>query len=666
MEWFSKIIIGATFFVPLVVIPSRFIFPFIVPKILLFRSLVLLLLACYIILLFINWKKYQIKFSDTNLVVGLFFVSFCLSTFFGVDWYKSFWDNHERMLGLFTIFHFVVYYFIITTLVNKKLEWYWLLRVFLLAGTIVMLLGAMQKISPEFLLNKGGNRVSASLGNAIYYSGYGLFLFFIGTILFLKEKEVLWKYFAVIGGLLGFFGIFWGGTRGTILGLLAGILVIAFCYLLISANKKLKYSIIFGIVIVGIGLFLFRSNTFLRSIPGLGRLLDFSTLAQGTGATRIMAWKLAVVAWLEHPVFGWGPNNYYYAFNKYYDPKFLEHGFGETWFDNAHSSVFNTLTVQGVIGIVSYLGLFAVPLYLLWKKHRAGKIDKVITFGSIGFLTAHFVHNTFVFENPNSYLYFFFFLAFINSQIINSEPAKTEEIPSNKKITTGSVVTVFAVFLILIYIFNISPARANMATLNTMRYLYSDPNAGLKIYNEQASQFNSPHLDDIRNDFARTIEQIINSKASSGQDTSTLKPAFERAFEELSKNRILHPLDIRVNLELAQTLTLWAVSTKDYKYLLEAEQQLDQALSLSPKRQQIQYMLAPIKAQLNKPEAAIAMLQASIDNDPKVPDGWARLGMLYSQLGQADMAKKTVKEAIDKGVNFSPELQAIVDKINKQ
>jgi hypothetical protein len=58
-----KFFIYLTFFVPLLVLPTSFIFPFIVPKILAFRSLVELMIAGYILLLFINWQEFRPKFS---------------------------------------------------------------------------------------------------------------------------------------------------------------------------------------------------------------------------------------------------------------------------------------------------------------------------------------------------------------------------------------------------------------------------------------------------------------------------------------------------------------------------------------------------------------------------------------------------------------------------
>ena len=302
-----KWLICLTFFVPLVLVPSSFIFPFIVPKILLFRSLALLMIGVYLLLLWANWQKYKITFSWIDCAALLFFSSFAVSTFAGVDWYKSFWDNHERMLGLFTIFHFVAYYFIVSKVVGGWKEWRVLLRVFLFAGLIVMFIGMIQKVSPDFMLNRGSDRVSATLGNAIYYSGYGLFLMFISILLFFKEENRGWKYFALVSGIFGFLGIFWGGTKGTFLGLVTGGIVLFFTYLFTAREqRKLKYialSLIFlAIIILGL-LFNFRQTNFVQSIPAAGSLMTTS-LSGGTASTRLMAWGIALDALKERPVLG--------------------------------------------------------------------------------------------------------------------------------------------------------------------------------------------------------------------------------------------------------------------------------------------------------------------------------------------------------------------------
>src|SRR3989344_4102857 len=97
LEQIIVYLIYATFFVPLVVVPSSFIFPFIVPKILLFRILAICMFAGYLLLLSAAWREYEPKFTLLHVAVLVWLLSFTLSTVFGADAYHSFWDNHERM-----------------------------------------------------------------------------------------------------------------------------------------------------------------------------------------------------------------------------------------------------------------------------------------------------------------------------------------------------------------------------------------------------------------------------------------------------------------------------------------------------------------------------------------------------------------------------------------
>lgn len=653
LEKVIKFLIALTFFVPLVLVSSSFIFPFIVPKIILFRSTTLLLFGVYLLLMFINKTKYGIKVTPINISVAFFLLSFALSTFLGVDWYKSFWDNHERMLGLFTITHFVLYYAIATTLIKEWKDWRWLLRVFLFAGSMVMLVGLWQKIDPEFLLNRGTNRVSATLGNAIYFSGYGLFLFFVGLLLVLKEETKIWKFYALCGSALGFFGIFGGGTRGTFLGLFMGIITLLIVYsFTFNEHKKFKVivSSLLGLVfVVSVTLFVYRGTTFVNKIPLVGNVLNTS-ISTGTAGTRIMAWKIAVESWKEKPLFGWGPNNFYYAFNKHYNPTFLEHGWGETWFDNAHSSVFNTLSVQGVVGLLSYFGIFIVSLYALFSAYRKKIIDRHIFAVSSAFLVGHFVHNFFVFENPTSYLYFFFFLAFVNSQTFNRQNVPSP-VKKEKNIPTGLSLSIGIVIVLLIYLTDINPARANMATLRTIQSLYSNPILGEEMY-IKASSISSPHIDDIRNDFSRSAMEIMTALLQNNK-IDEAKKIFTIAYDELQKNRVLHPKDIRVHIQQSQMAGILGQRTNNVNLVIEAEKDLDEALVYSPKRQQIQYMLSVIKLQLGKKDEAIKLLKDSIDSDSKIEEGWWRLAMVYEGGGEHAKAIETINQAHDKGIVFS-------------
>ena len=132
-----KWLIYATFFVPLLVLPSSYIFPFIVPKIVFYRSLVEIMLGAYVLLLMINWREYAPKNNYLNLALLSYIFSFAVSTFVGTDAYHSFWDNHERMLGLFTLLHYTAFYFIAQSVFKDWKDWKWASRVFLFGGFLM-------------------------------------------------------------------------------------------------------------------------------------------------------------------------------------------------------------------------------------------------------------------------------------------------------------------------------------------------------------------------------------------------------------------------------------------------------------------------------------------------------------------------------------------------
>jgi len=658
-----KISIVATFFVPLIVIPSSYIFPFIVPKILLFRTFTAVIGGLFILLLLSNWQKYRVRTTPVTIAVTLFLLSFAVSTFVGVDWYRSLWDNHERMLGLFTIFHYTLYYIVLTSVVQEWKDWKWLMRAFLGAGSIVMFIAVLQRyVDQELLLNTVGNtRVSSTLGNPIYLSGYGLFLMFLGMLLATKEqvkKGNVWFWYAVVGGLLGFWGVFLGGTRGALLGLFAGVGVLLFSYLFsLKEHKRVKQGI-FGIIILGVclfgTLFAFRQTDFVRWIPAIGRLVNTTLTNSGT---RLMAWEVAVDAWKEKPVFGWGPNNYYYAFNKYYRPEFLNYGWGETWFDNAHSVIMNTLAVQGAFGLIIYLGIYGVAIIFLWKKYKKGDVDAHVVSIGFAFLVAHLVSLSTVFENPTSYIYFFFFIAFLNTQLTPSEYRVQGKY---KDISLGSIIVVGLVVLLFVYSTDINPARANTATLKTIKGFSSGQDV-VALY-AIAKDIPTPHIDDIRNDISRTSEQAISNLFST-HHVAEATNLFQLTYRESKKNLLLHPLDIRIYIQLAKMCIVVAEGTKDPNLLYEAEHYLEQALMYSPKRQQVQYTLAALKVQLQKGDEAIELLQNSIDSNPIIADGWWRLALVLNEMGEIERAKDILKEAQAQGIIFDGQGLQVVNSL---
>lgn len=662
IEQIAKVLIGASFFVPLFMSPKYFIFPFIVPKIIVFRTIVLLLVGCYLLLAAADWERYRPRLTPITIGVLLFIVSFGISTFAGVDWYRSFWDNHERMLGFFTVFHYVLYYLIVTALIRTRSDWRWLLRTFLFAGTIVMVIALVQQFNPDLLLNRSGNRSAATLGNPIYVGGYGLFLAFLGWILAIYgEEQRAWRIAAAVMGVFGAVGIFLSGTRGAFLGLCAGVGVLAVLYLITLKDHPMVRRVIGITLAAGILLlstaFVFRKNVFVHNFPVIGSLVNLS-LSSGTASTRLMAWEIALESWRERPIFGWGPSNYYYAFNKFYRPQFLEHGWNETWFDNAHNIILNTLSERGAVGLVFYLALFALVVVTAQRARRAGRLNLHLAHAAIGFMAAHLVQAAFVFENPTSYLYFFFFLAFINARILGSAEERTagekRAAPAALWGLTGLVV------LLMVYTTNVNPARANIATLRTLRSLYRFENPIVEY--QAASAIPTPHIDDIRNDFARTVFAVLPAYVENGQKEFARELVLFTS-AELKKNIVLHPLDIRTHLQLAQLAEMSAQLLNQVELLVAAEPVMEEAVRYSPRRQQAIYVLASLKFSLGKAQETIALYRQTIADDPKIGEGWWRLAYVLRVGGKLDEAKEVARQARAAGASFDERGTQVINEI---
>ena len=72
-------------------------------------------------------------------------------------------------------------------------------------------------------------------------------------------------------------------------------------------------------------------------------------------------WNMAWQGFKERPLLGWGPENYINVFDRHFDTRYFSPsaGFG-AWFDRAHSIYFDYLVETGILGLLSFIGIWAV------------------------------------------------------------------------------------------------------------------------------------------------------------------------------------------------------------------------------------------------------------------------------------------------------------------
>ncbi|MEK7087548.1 MAG: O-antigen ligase family protein, partial [Patescibacteria group bacterium] len=223
-------------------------------------------------------------------------------------------------------------------------------------------LGMEKFIGPKF----GGSefRFSGSIGNPAYVAAFSIFMMFYAAYLIASRyrQRLLSAGSLVLFGTIIFFSAIFllAATRGAFMGLFAAILA-GFAYFGFSVKKWRKWflaAMIFTTLAVGIMIY-FKDTAIVKSIPG-SRIFDISLSAQ-TWQHRTYMWKIAVDGWKERPLLGWGPENYIYVFSEHFNVNYYNpsEGFG-AWFDRAHSVYFDYLVETGILGLMSFLGIFAV------------------------------------------------------------------------------------------------------------------------------------------------------------------------------------------------------------------------------------------------------------------------------------------------------------------
>ena len=121
---------------------------------------------------------------------------------------------------------------------------------------------------------------------------------------------------------------------------------------------------------------------------------------------------------------------------------------------------------------------------------------------------------------------------------------------------------------------------------------------------------------------------------------------FNATVQELQKNQLLHPLDVRVHFTLSQIFEFGYQATQKKEFLSESEVALRRALLLSPKRQQIIYSLAQNLAEQGKFKEAEEILKQSIEDYGQIGEGWVRLALIYASENKIKEAKEVATQVL--------------------
>lgn len=650
-------------FVPLL-FNSDTLSPFIFTKTLFIRLAITVFWVLITVSFFVKRSEVEEKigavwhFSKNPLYifVSIFIMVLALSTVLAVDPTKAFFSNIERGEGLLGMFYFFGF-FVATLLVFRRKDWITFFKLNVATGAILFLSSMGELLSGEF------TRAQSFIGSPTFLAGYFLFVIFASlTVFFSSRKKSFWGAFSFVMVFLGSLGVFLTGTRGAILGLFFGVFI-TMLYLAVNGKgiavrlpgisrfdlRRFSIAVIMlGVLLVGL-IISTSDSGFWQKVPGARRFVTLE-LSDPTLQTRFISAGVSLDAinpknnGAKRFLFGYGPENFNVAYNKYYDPEYLR--YENRWFDRAHNKVLGVLVMNGVVGLLSYLGIWIALIYLsIFRIPERKYAASILFFGS-----AYFVHNLSAFDHVSTYIPFFGFLAFAVymsnkegnksrfSGLANRLERAVKPILPYKFAAAAIFFSIFLVFYTFVpYLQSISFVKAAES---------DDPQVLLDMVDEFSKPYNYAQTT-IRNNFISLVMPVAKSP-----DFQELVLEAVRLQEEyFSKS----PYDPRDSSLLANYYRIRGDLGEAGAYEKSLEYELI-SLSLSPERQDHLFSIGLLSADLGDFDKAGEYASHMLAGSPEVPQTEILYGILIVRGGETryEEAIGSINSAIrDPDVYFS-------------
>ena len=242
----------------------------------------------------------------------------------------------------------------------------------------------------------------------------GLFSFIV-SFYFIDINKSKLALLSTIAGLFGVVASVLSFARGGWI----GIPLIFFVVLYIYKNRISKK--IVGVIGLGIligGVLLSNNAQFMdRVLSVKSALTSYSNgVKDGSIGARLDMWKMGIDAFLEHPISGWNLKeleNYKkeLAEKGVVSPEFIQ-------YTHFHNQFIDDAAKKGLLGGISLLGVFLIPLYFFYKKQKNQKESKrikfITTLGIIHILLimSYCITQAFLAHNSGNIFYFFLLVVF--------------------------------------------------------------------------------------------------------------------------------------------------------------------------------------------------------------------------------------------------------------
>lgn len=552
-----------------------------------------------------------------------------MSTVLSIDPTTSWLGYYSRFNGgMISLICYSLLYWAFVANVNKK-DIHKMLHITLLSAILVSIYGVLERlgIDKNIWQQDVQSRVFSTLGQPNWLAAWLVALIPITWAMGLSQNFKQKKYINTVPYLLStlfFTVLLFTKSRSGLIGF--GVAEIVFWGLMVFKSRfvYLKKFLVFNVLIlISAAAFGTQYTPSISKIIQEGQssyktqeeTMPGTVLENGgteSGTIRKIVWQGAVDIWKRYPIFGTGVETFAYS---YYMARPVEHNLTSEWdfiYNKAHNEYLNFMANSGTVGILAYLVMVGFAIYLLIKNSIADSgddnysslVSTALAAGYFSILTTNF----FGFSVVPVQILFFLYPAF--SEVLKKGVVLEKEETTNAfKRTGGYLVLAFGSFIIFLI------GRYWYAD-----HLYATGSSYNKINRQDLAASYLYKATDLLPNQSVYVAELSKSYANlaiaynEAKQSTPAAQLMQAAIENSIKAVDLSPAN--VNMKRVEFSVFVMLSSINPNYLLDARDILLVATKQAPTDAKLFYNLGLIYSRVGENDLALATLEKAIRLKP--------------------------------------------------
>jgi len=578
-------------------------FPFGMPKISLFIGGSLISFIFYLLAI-LPKRSFISRITPIHITSFIFLSILTISAVLGIDSHNSFFGNFSFPTNLIFIYAVFIFAFVLGELIRNDNKFLFkILNVSFLTSLIVAFFSytgtSILKLSSDF---------SSTIGNSSYAGAYLLFNICFGIGLFFHNKKLWSRIFYGISILfiifcpLFFNILIWKGgvsiasiinnplnllgvADGAILGIVVSFIVMIILFFIFS-NQKNKKIIGFSLLTIFLLGVIFVINLFSNPNSKLHKVY-----VEQKSDNRLVAWDIAKRSFKNNPIWGVGPSNYSYDFQKYFSTKLIDNdNTREFYFYEPHNIIWSYLSNTGILGFISYILLLLSIIFAFWhrKKDENNNIFRIVFIASI---VGYFFQNLFSFDTVTTYL----LLAIVLGIGVYFSDTNINIKVSDKLIFIKDAKVVIFILLSItgIILFAVLPWRESKVYGDILKFKNFKENTYLKMNVQNISLFGG--VDDSAYLVSKFYDKYLYN-ISNKKDLPLIMDDMNASIFAIKNDLKYSPDNFKANFILGKILMLKILAFGKYDDMSgqEALYYLDKSLSLNPQNPDVYLVISQV------------------------------------------------------------------------